>query len=104
MLHSIFDILHFIFYILVKLNNEYIGLSSVNTPGFANERLFFASIDIVGGDDNKIETITDNITGSLRKINGTVTVATANTTGNQHALSINDKFKLNITSNQTQTS
>ena len=87
----------------VKLNNEYIGLSSVNTPGFVNERLFFASIDIVGGDDNKIETITDNITGSLRKINGTVTVATATTTGQQHNLSVGDNFELHIQPNRTQT-
>ena len=65
----------------VRLNNEYVGLSSVNTPGFIDNRLFFASVDIVGGDDNKIETITNNITGSLRRVNGTVTVATATTTG-----------------------
>ncbi len=32
-----------------------------------------------------------------------VTVATATTTGQQHGLSINDEFKLHITSDRTQT-
>ena len=39
----------------------------------------------------------------MRKVNGTVTVATATTSGQQHALSINDEFRLHITSNVVQT-
>ena len=54
-------------------------------------------------DDFKLELITDNIFGSLRKVNGTVTVATATTSGQQHALSLDDEFKLHITSNVIQT-
>ena len=73
--------------------------------GFLNNScILHISFNIqVGGDDNKIETITDNITGSLRKVNGTVTVATATTTGQQHGLSVNDEFELHITSDRIQT-
>ena len=86
----------------IKFNNEFVGLSSIKT-GFLNNSLFFTSVVTTAGDDNKIETITDNISGSLRRVNGTVTVATATTTGQQHGLSINDEFELHITSGRTQT-
>ena len=86
----------------IKFNNEFVGLSSIKT-GFLNNSLFFTSVQTTAGDDNKIETITDNISGSLRRVNGTVTVATATTTGQQHGLSVNDEFELHITSDRTQT-
>ena len=41
--------------------------------------------------------------GSLRKVNGTVTVATSATTGQHHALSVGDEFELHLTTNKTQT-
>ena len=87
----------------VRLNNEFIGLSSVNTPGFTTSPLFFKSIDTTAGDHNKIEAITNNISGSLRRVNGTVTVAAATTIGQQHGLSTGDHFELHITPNETQT-
>ena len=65
--------------------------------------LFFRSVTTTAGDDNKIEAITDNISGSLRRVNGTVTVASATTIGQQHGLSLNDEFELHVTSNKTQT-
>ena len=86
----------------IRFNNEFVGLSSIKV-GFSTNSLFFTSVVTTAGDDNKIETITDNLTGSLRRVNGTVTVATATTTGQQHGLSLNDEFKLHITSNRTQT-
>ena len=86
----------------IRFNNEFVGLSSIKV-GFSTNSLFFTSVVTTAGDDNKIETITDNLTGSLRRVNGTVTVATATTTGQQHGLSLNDEFKLHITSDRTQT-
>ena len=85
----------------IKFNNEFVGLSSIKT-GFLNNSLFFTSVVTTAGDDNKIQTITDNISGSLRRVNGTVTVATATTTGQQHGLSVGDKFKLDIKSDRTE--
>ena len=85
-----------------KINDDFIGLSTEKT-NFNSNQIFFESINISNGDDNKIERITENISGFVRKINGTVTVATATTTGQQHGLSERDKFELHITSSNTQT-
>jgi len=86
----------------IRFNNEFVGLSSIKV-GFATNSLFFTSVQTTAGDDNKIETITDNLTGSLRRVNGTVTVATATTIGQQHGLSVGDDFELHIQSNKIQT-
>ncbi len=102
-LSSQFDLVTVDKFYCVKLNNEFIGLSSVNTPGFTTSHLFFRSVTTTAGDDNKIEAIINNISGSLRRVNGTVTVAAATTIGQQHGLSLNDEFELHVTSNKTQT-
>ncbi len=110
-LTSAFDLSTFDKLFCTKFSSDYIGLATertgIGTVGIStdSENVYFKEIlrGTNNEDDHKIELITNNISGSLRRVNGTVTVATANTTGNQHALSVNDKFKLNITSNQTQT-
>ena len=92
-----------------KFNAEYIGLATektgIGTVGIStnSENVYFKEVLTTGGDDHKIELVTDNVSGSLRRVNGTVTVATATTSGQQHQLSVNDQFELHITSNQTQT-
>ena len=92
-----------------RYNSEYIGLATektgIGTVGITStsKNVFFKEVLTTGGDDHKIELIVNNISGSLRRVNGTVTVATATTTGNQHSLSVNDQFKLHITPKQTQT-
>ena len=68
-----------------------------------SENVFFKEVLTTGGDDNKLELLTNNVFGSLRKVNGTVTVATSATTGQHHALSVGDEFELHLTSNKTQT-
>ena len=65
--------------------------------------VFKEILNVPEGGDNKIELITSNVSGSLRRVNGTVTVAGVTTTGQQHPLSVNDEFKLHIISNNTQT-
>ena len=86
----------------VKISDEFIGLSTEKI-GFSTSNVFFKEIITDSTDNVKIESIFDNITGNLRKVVGIVTVSTATTTGQQHGLSINDKFNLNIKSNKTQT-
>ena len=90
-----------------KISDDFIGLST-DKKSFKNNQVFFKEVIVdireEFGDDHKIEKIVDNVTGFLRKVDGTVTVAgIGTTTGNQHGLSVNDKFKLHITSNKTQT-
>ena len=85
----------------VKISDEFIGLSTEKV-GFSTNTVFFKQI-ITGSTDNaKIELLFDNITGDATRVNGTVTVATASTIGQQHGLSVGDEFKLDITSKQTQ--
>jgi len=99
-----FDLSSFDKLFCVKINDEFIGLSTEKV-GFSTSNVFFKQITTgisTGSDNVKLELITNNITGQLRKINGTVTVATATTTGQQHGLSVGDKFKLDIKSNKTQ--
>ena len=89
----------------VKINNDFIGLST-EKEGFSTNNVFFKEIitdSNIGVDDFKIESIINNITGNLRRVDGTVTVSTSTTTGQQHGLSVGDKFDLNIKSNKTQT-
>ena len=87
----------------VKLSDEFIGLATVrNYIGLSTAHVYFAGIDTYWGDSNKLETIEDNITGKLTKINATVSVAAATTTGSQHPLIVGDNVRLNITPNQTQ--
>ena len=90
-----------------KISDDFIGLST-EKASFKTNQVFFKDVVVdireEFGDDHKIEKIVDNVTGFLRKVDGTVTVAGIGTTiGNQHGLSVNDKFKLHITSNKTQT-
>ena len=97
-----FDLSSFDKLFCVKINNDFIGLSTEKV-GFSTNNVFFKQI-ITGSTDNaKLELITNNVIGQLRKVNGTVTVATATTTGQQHGLSVGDKFKLDIKSNRTET-
>ena len=89
----------------VKINNDFIGLST-EKEGFSTNNVFFKQIitdSDIDVDDFKIESIINNISGKLRRVNGTVTVSTATTTGQQHGLSVGDKFDLNIKSNKIQT-
>ena len=102
-LSSQFDLVTIDKFYCVKFNNEFIGLATENSPGFTTSHLFFRSVVTTAGDDNKIERIVNNLSGSLRRVNGTVTVASATTTGQQHGLSLNDEFELHVTSNRTQT-
>ena len=89
-----------------KVNNDFIGLSTEKSS-FKTNQVFFKEVivDVRAefGDDHKIEKITDNLSGFLRKVDGTVNVLSETTTGQQHGLSVNDKFKLHITSNKVQT-
>ena len=85
-----------------KINDDFIGLSTEKVS-FKTNQIFFKEINSSVGDDNKIEKISENISGFARRVNGIVTVATATTTGQQHGLSVNDEFKLHITSDKTQT-
>ena len=86
----------------VKINDDFIGLSTEKV-GFSTNNVFFKQI-VTGSTDNaKLELLLNNITGDATRVNGTVTVATATTIGQQHGLSVNDEFKLDITSKQTQT-
>jgi len=113
LLNDPFDLSNFNKLFCTKFNAEYVGLSTekvgLGTLGISttSENVFFKEILKNTGsesqDDFKLELITDNIFGSLRKVNGTVTVATATTSGQQHALSLDDEFKLHITSNVIQT-
>ena len=95
-----FDLADFDRLYCVRLSNSYVGLSTEKV-GFST--IFFKQIETTAGDDNKIEIITDNLSGSLKRVNGTVTVATATTVGQQHNLSIGDEFELHVTSDKTQT-
>ncbi len=86
----------------VKLNNDFIGLSTEKV-GFNTTSVFFKQI-ITGSTDNaKLELLFDNVTGEARRVNGKVIVASATTTGKQHNLTVGDEFKLNITANKSQT-
>ena len=89
-----------------KISDDFIGLSTEKSS-FKTNQVFFKEVlvDIREEfkDDHKIEKIVDNISGFLRKVNGTVNVLSETTTGQQHGLSVNDKFKLHITSNNVQT-
>ena len=85
------------------IRDRFIGLATVrNYIGLSTAHVYFAGIDTYWGDSNKLETIEDNITGKLTKINATVSVAAATTTGSQHPLIVGDNVRLNITPNQTQ--
>ena len=87
----------------VKLSDEFIGLATVRSYiGLSTAHVYFTGIDTYWGDSNKLETIEDNITGKLTKINATVSVAAATTEGSQHSLIVGDDVRLNITPNQTQ--
>jgi len=113
LLNNSFDLSSFDKLFCTKLNSEFIGLATekvgIGTLGISStsENVFFREVltntGSISQDDIKIELITNNISGSLRKINGTVTVATATTSGQQHGLSLNDNFKLHIKSNKIQT-
>ncbi|MEC8552941.1 MAG: hypothetical protein VXY93_20780, partial [Pseudomonadota bacterium] len=89
-----------------KINDDFIGLSTEKALFKANQVFFkevIVDVRAEFGDDHKIEKITDNLSGFLRKVDGTVNVLSETTTGQQHGLSVNDKFKLHITSNKVQT-
>ena len=103
-LSNSFDLSTFDTFFCVKLSTEYIGLSTQrDRVGFNTSHVFFKEILTTAGDNNKIETISETITGRLRRVNGKVVVSTSNTTGQHHGLSIGDEFRLNITSDRTQT-
>ena len=87
----------------VKLNDEYIGLATVRSYlGLSTAHVYFTGIDTYWGDSQKLETIVDNVTGKLVKVNTTVSVAAATTTGSQHSLVVGDDVRLNITPSSTQ--
>ena len=103
-LSNSFDLEIFDTFFCVKLSSEYIGLSTQkDRVGFNTSHIFFKEVLTTAGDNNKIETLSDNITGKLRRVNGKVVVSTSTTTGQQHGLSIGDEFRLNITSDRIQT-
>ena len=113
LLNNPFDLSTFDKLFCTKINSEFIGLATekvgIGTLGISStsENVFFKEVLTNTGsefqDDFRIELITDNVLGSLRKVNGTVTVATATTTGQQHGINLNDNFKLHIKSNRVQT-
>ena len=87
----------------VKLSNEFIGLATVrNYIGLSTAHVYFTGIDTYWGDSQKLETIEGNVTGKLVKVNATVTVATATTTGSQHSLVVGDDVRLKIDPSRTQ--
>ena len=95
----------------VKISDDFIGLSTervgfstngVNS-GIGTNNVFFKQIITSGSDNVKLELITNNITGDAKRVNGTVTVATATSTGQQHGLNVGDEFKLNLKSKEIQT-
>ncbi len=86
----------------VRFSNEFIGLSTQKT-NFTTNYIYYQRVETSGGDNNKLEIIKENISGSLTKVNGLVTVAAATTIGQQHGLSLNDEFDLDIKSDRTQT-
>jgi len=104
-----FDLAGISTFFCTRFNSEFVGLATektgIGTLGISSisQNVFFTEIKTTGGDDNKLELITNNIFGSLRKVNGTVTVATSGTTGQHHALSVGDEFELHLTTNKTQT-
>ena len=85
-----------------KISDDFIGLSTEKVS-FKTNKIFFTSINSSVGDDNKIEKITEKVSGFARRVDGTVTVSVGSTSGQQHGLSVNDEFKLHITSDKTQT-
>jgi hypothetical protein len=104
-----FDLSSFDKLFCTRFNSEFIGLATektgIGTLGISttSQNVFFKEVLTTGGDDNKLELLTNNVFGSLRKVNGTVTVATSATTGQHHALSVGDEFELHLTTNKTQT-
>ena len=86
----------------VKLGDDYIGLSTVKN-GFTTDYVYFSEVQTTIFDTNSLEVIRENITGSLEKVNATVSVAAATTTGNQHSIIAGDKVRLDITSNEERT-
>ncbi len=87
----------------VKLSDEFIGLATVRSYiGLSTAHVYFTGIDTYWGDSQKLETIENNITGKVTKVNATVSVAAATTTGSQHPLIVGDNVRLNIEPNRTQ--
>ena len=85
-----------------KISDDFIGLSTEKVS-FKTNQIFFTSINSSVGDDNKIEKISEKVSGFARRVDGTVTVSVGSTSGQQHGLSVNDEFELHITSDNTQT-
>lgn len=74
----------------VKLSDEFIGLST-SKIGFSTSYIYFNS---VSGNNHKLETIVDEITGQVKKTNVNITL------NEPHNLIKNDTIKLNIISNK----
>ncbi len=87
----------------IKINDEYVGLATIkNYVGLSTGGVYFAGIEVPHGDNSKLEVIVDNINGTFTKINSTVTVATATTSGSQHSLLVGDKVTVNVTPQKTE--
>ena len=74
----------------VKLSDEFIGLST-SKIGFSTSYIYFNS---VSGNNHKLETIVDEITGQVKKTNVNIILS------EPHNLIKNDTIKLNIISNK----
>ena len=76
----------------VKLNDEYIGLSTAKV-GFTTNYVYFTDVT---GDSHSFEVIKTNLTGSAKKVSATVTLDT------QHSLAVGDGVRLNVKPSRTQ--
>ena len=81
----------------VKINNNYIGLSTEKV-GFLTSYVYYKSVEDNDyfGKEVKIKTNTNTIIGKAKRVNGLVTLGTS------HNVSLNDTIRLNISPNRTE--
>jgi hypothetical protein len=92
-LTSSFNLSKFLNLYCVKLSDDYIGISTEKI-GFTTSYVYFVSAT---GKNHKFENISNQISGSAKKINSIITL------DSQHNLKKNDVIKLNIKPNKIQT-
>ena len=81
----------------VKINNNYIGLSTQKV-GFLTSYVYYKSVETndLFGKNVKIKTNNNILTGNAKRTNGLVTLGTS------HNISTNDTIRLNISPNRTE--
>ena len=81
----------------VKINNNYIGLSTQKV-GFLTSYVYYKRVETndLFGKNVKIKTNNNILTGNAKRTNGLVTLGTS------HSISTNDTIRLNISPNRTE--